>query len=60
MDKFVNATRVDTVFIAANTGDPTEKGKGESLNAGNALCRYEFIECIFRISGDKFVNVKPQ
>jgi hypothetical protein len=60
MDKFVTTSRIDTVFISANSAVPGEKKDQTSINAGNALSRKEFMECIFRISGEKFVNVKPQ
>jgi hypothetical protein len=39
---------------SANAG----KEKGETFNAGNGLCRYEFMEILVRIANDRFVRNK--
>jgi NLR family CARD domain-containing protein 3 len=61
---FLNqANMVDNLFQVSDLGvnwnsANAGKEKGEIFNAGNGLCRYEFIEILVRIANDRYTRNK--
>lgn len=62
--EFLNECKaVDNLFQVSDLGvnwnsANASKDKGETYNAGNGLCRYEFMEILVRIANDRFVRNK--
>lgn len=54
IDNLFQVSDLGVNWNSANAG----KDKGETYNAGNGLCRYEFMEIIVRIANDRFVRNK--
>lgn len=54
IDNIFQVSDLGVNWNAANAG----KEKGEIYNAGNGLCRYEFMEIIVRIANDRYVRHK--
>lgn len=54
VDNLFQVSDLGVNWNSANAG----KEKGETFNAGNGLCRYEFMEILVRIANDRFVRNK--
>ena len=54
IDNLFQVSDLGVNWNSANAG----KEKGEIYNAGNGLCRYEFMEILVRIAGDRYLRNK--
>jgi len=55
MDKVITLSVVDRLFVAVNFEDNSNGYEGED-NPDKLLCRYEFLEILIRLAGEKYIK----